>query len=480
MFLLLLVSCATDQAPVLKGESIGSCSYTSPFSGTKECREYYNTDADYAEADCKDLETTFGAGELCEVEEILGYCIFEDDGVQVRAAVEGDDPSSCGSNRFGCETFARGYWQPAANCDGNDEIVVLNNPWPQPEKVCMDAIEGEPPGLSEDGEVCTWQLVSGATEEGRNFSDYASCDIVRRQRPYGPSPGNARADEPDARMDDPTYVAELDWVRDQVSAASCDCCHSAVAPQGAAVFDTDFAGNMANQFNDRGIAMAAGWIPTIGFGTFPPEENNGFVRSSPENPNLSIIPSTDPQRMIAFFEAEAAMRGLKKADFAGDTYGAGPLDEQRLYRPEECSAEEGVGLDGVLSWLPGRARYIYVLEADSASPTVPPNLDLPEGTLWRVDLPPDGAPVRSGSVVYGEVPEGMFQVYPESGEAPALEVGKEYYLYVMADILYPISRCTFTFGEEPQAEGCNSAVGGGTGLLGVVVGLAAINRRRRR
>ncbi len=478
MILLLLLSCATDQAPVLKGDSIGSCAYKSPFSGAQECREYFEAEAAFAEADCKDLETSFAAGEACGVEEVLGYCIFEQDGVQIRATVEGDDASKCGSNRFGCETFARGYWQPAANCAGSDEIVVLSDPWPQPEKVCMDPIEGEPEGLSEGGQVCTWQLVSGVTEEGRNFSDYADCDIIRRQRPYGPAPGNALSAAVDPRMEDSAYVADLDWVRDQVSAASCDCCHSAKAPEGAAVFDTDFNGNMANQFNDRGIAMAAGWIPTIGFGTFPPEENNGFSRSSPENPNLSIIPSTDPQRMIAFFEAEAALRGLNKADFAGDTYGAGPLDEQRLYRPEVCSAEEGVAPDGTLRWLPGRARYIYVMEADADSPTVPPNLDLPEGTLWRVDLPADGSPVRSETVVYGQVPEGMFQVYPESGAPLALEEGKEYYLYVTADILYPISRCVFTFGEEPAAEGCNSAVGGGAGLLGVVVGMVALRRRR--
>ncbi|MBK7760640.1 MAG: hypothetical protein IPI35_30405 [Deltaproteobacteria bacterium] len=238
------------------------------------------------------------------IESVLGTCTYVSDGIQVRTTVEGDDPSKCGSQRFGCETFARGVWTPAANCDGGDEIVVLEDPFPLPERVCIDPLPGEPEGQSEDGQVCTWQVVSGATEEGRHFSDYAECDIIRRQRPYGAAPANARANEEDPRMDDPAYVAEVDWVRDQLRAGSCDCCHSSAAPNGPAIFDAEFEGNLLNQFNDRGLAMAAGWIPTIGFGTYPPEENNGFERSSPEDPYLSIIPTTDQARMMAIFEDE--------------------------------------------------------------------------------------------------------------------------------------------------------------------------------
>jgi len=426
------------------------------------------------------LESTFVSGSACELEEVLGYCIFEQDGMQVRAAVEGSDDNKCGTNKFGCETFANGYWEPASVCTGEDEIVVLDDPFPVPEQICTDPIEGEPPGLSEGGQVCTWQIVSGATEEGRRFSDYADCSVIQRQRPYSPVDPNPLVNEPDSRMEDPTYVAELDWVRGQLQASACDCCHSAMAPSGASVFNSDFDGNMANMFNDRGIAMGAGWISTEGFGTYQPEENNGFWRSSPDDPHLSAIPTTDPERMIAFFEGEASHRGLNKADFEGDSYGAGPLDVQRFYEPEACSTQEGIDKDGVIYWLPGKVRYLWVLKKGSLSPTVPPNMDTPDGTLWRIDLPMEGSPVASGTITYGEVPEGMSQAYPTDGSPEALVEGEEYYLYAAADIMYPISRCVFTYGDPVKAEGCNTGTASGVGIFGAVVGVVGLMGRRRR
>jgi hypothetical protein len=474
---LLLLSCAPE-AIALRGESIGSCSYTSSFSGEPECRDYF--DATDAEADthCADDDAVFEADVVCAVENVLGTCTYESDGFQIRTTVEGTDGTKCGSNQFGCETFAAGVWTPGPSCNGDDEILVLEDPFPLAEKICVDPIEGEAPGQSEDGQVCTWQNVSGATEEGRAFSDYAECDTIRRMRPYTAVPANTLSEEADPRMEDPTYVAELDWVRGQLRSGSCDCCHSAVAPDGPAVFDLDFEGNMANQFNDRGLAMGAGWIPTIGFGTYPPEENNGFERSSPEDPYISIVPTTDQPRMMAFFANELALRGRTQDEFADDIYGAGPLDAQLNYEPQACADGEGIGSDGVLRWAPGRARYIWVLEKGSLSPTVAPNLDLPEGTLWRVDLPLDGSPVASETVVYGTVPSGMTQVYPAEGAPVALEAGKEYYLYVTADVLYPISRCVFTAGEDAPAEGCDTS-GGAVGGAGALLGLAALARRRR-
>ncbi len=473
----LLLACSSEK-PVLKGDSIGSCSYTSPFSKLPECRDFYGAEVGEAEANCAHVDATFQEGVPCEVANQLGTCTFEEDGVQIQATVEGTDASNCGSNRFGCEVFANGYWEPSSTCSGTDEIEVLDDPFPQPVQECSDPLPGEPAGQSANGQVCTWDMVSGATEEGRHFSDYAQCAPVIRQRGYTAVPANPLADEPDPRMDDPEYVAEVDWVRGQVESGSCECCHSSVASEGAAVFNTDFEGNFANQFNDRGLAMAAGWIPTIGFGTYPPEQNNGFERSSPEDPYLSIIPTTDQARMMAFFEGELTHRGVVPDDFAGDTQGAGPLDEQLAYEPEQCSDAEGIGSDGTLRWLPGRARYIYVLAADATSPTVPPNLDLPDGTSWRVDLPADGSPVESETVVYGQVPAGMIQVFPASGPPEALVPGKEYYLYVSADVLYPISRCIFTAGEDAPRTGCNTGAAGG-GLASLALAAAGLLRRRR-
>ena len=477
--LFVLAACAPTEV-VLRGPSVGSCSYVSSFSGLPECRDFHDATDEEAEAHCADDGAVFEPGVACDVDDVLGTCTYEADGFQIRTTVEGTDASECGSNRFGCETFAGGVWEPAANCDGTDELVVLDDPWPWPELVCADPLPGEPPGAS-DGQVCTWQVVSGATEAGRAFSDYAECEVIRRQRPYSPVPANPLADEADARMDDAAYVAELDWVRGQLRSASCECCHSQLAPDGPSVFDVDFEGNMANQFSDRGLAMAAGWIPTVGFGTYPPEDNNGFSRNSAENPDHSAFPTTDQARMLAFFTAELAHRGKVADDFAGDLYGAGPLDAQLYYEPDVCTPEEGVDADGVLHWAPGRARFVYVLEQGSLSPTVPPNLDTPEGTLWRLDLPPDGDPVASGTVTYGEVPAGMTQVWPADGAAPpALEAGKEYYLYATADVLFPISRCVFVAGEATPPAGCDSRGGASTaGLGGALLVLAAALHRRR-
>ena len=91
----------------------------------------------------------------------------------------------------------------------------------------------------------------------------------------------------------------------------------------------------------------------------------------------------------------------------------------------------------------GDVRYLYVLEADATTPTVPPNLDLPDGTLWRVDVGVDGAPLESG-VSYGEVPSGAAQAFPAEGAAPVeLVSGRAYYLAAFVDIIQPATRCVF-------------------------------------
>jgi hypothetical protein len=84
------------------------------------------------------------------------------------------------------------------------------------------------------------------------------------------------------------------------------------------------------------------------------------------------------------------------------------------------------------------------MEATSGSPGVPPNLDLPVGTVWRVDAPWTLGPVASGAVKYGTVPPGFVQRAPASGAPPALVSGRQYYLYVLADIAVPNTRCLFT------------------------------------
>ena len=255
--------------------------------------------------------------------------------------------------------------------------------------------------------------------------------------PPKPTKSNKVAD--DARMDDPEYVEELAWVRSQIQASACTCCHSNDAPLGASNWDIDAGGNWTRTFLDSGLAFGAGWIDSTSFGMFPPEDNNGFDRSIG-------VPSTDPARMQAFFLNELEHRGLTEEDFVNAPPFGGPLYTQLVHEPGPCENGEGVLPDGTIRWTGGDARYVYVLETGSGNPTVPPNLDRPDGTLWRIDVPSDGTPMASETVRYGEVPSGTLQRLPaDDAPPPALEAGREYYLYVTKDVIQPVTRCLFTY-----------------------------------
>jgi hypothetical protein len=285
-------------------------------------------------------------------------------------------------------------------------------------------------------------MISAATEEGRHFEDYASCDRVRTQRPYYGAPTEPNALRDDPRMSDPAYVAEVNWLKQQISSTACVCCHSTRAPEGTSNWYIDQPGNFINGFHARGLAMGAGWIDTVSFGTFPPEQNNGFKRADATTPAETIFVTTDQARVRRFFEAELAYRGIKRTDFPAQSYGAGPLDDQRMYQPTACEQGEGVGADGTMTWRLGPARYVYVLAAGSSNPGAPPNLDQPAGTLWRFDVPWTGDAVPSGTVKYGAAPGGT--LVKTTGEAPKLISGQQYYLVVLADIAQPNTRCLFT------------------------------------
>ena len=442
------LACQRSEVPSVPEKVVGHCVYVNRFSSLQECRDYLGewAEADAAE-DCEDQGSKVVLDSSCDVEERLGYCFLGgEDARWTRISLPGVDAQKCGSMQRGCELFGGGVFDPAPLCGG--KVVEGGDTglptFRQPVRTCRDPRPGEPPGQSAGGQVCTWEMISGATEPGRRFEDYASCDRVRTQRPYYPVPPAQNAEREDPRLREPAYAAEVAWVRSQIEATACVCCHSTRSPKGPSNWFVDSPGNFINSFNPRGLAMGAGWINTVGFGAYRPEDNNGFSRATPERPHDSIFVTTDAARIARFFEAELAHRGHTREDFAGMTYGAGPLDSQRLFRPEACEPGVGLGADGVLSWRGGKARYVYVLEAEASSPTVPPNLDLPEGTLWRVEVPEGGSPIASGSVRYGTVPAGMAQRFPQVGAPVPLTSGKRYYLYVLADIVQPITRCVFT------------------------------------
>jgi len=146
--------------------------------------------------------------------------------------------------------------------------------------------------------------------------------------------------------------------------------------------------------------------------------------------------------MLAFFQGELDHRGVTNDYIQSFPDIGGPLIVQRDFVPEACGAGEGVDAAGNLVWNGGEARYLYVLSSSSANPGLPPNLDLPVGTLWRADVSYDVAPFPSG-VAYGVLPAGGLQFYPESGAPEDLVPGQQYYLYVLRDVVIPLARCLF-------------------------------------
>jgi hypothetical protein len=448
--LLALVGCGkTSGVPTLPEKVVGHCTYVNQFSQSPECRDYVGEWSDaQATSDCKAQRSTVELGTKCDVAERLGYCILTgSNGQFTRISLPGSDASKCGSSKRGCELFGGGVFDPATVCGGVSADPSAGSGLPtfqQPSLSCVPPREGEAPGASDGGLVCTWEMISGATEEGRRFEDYASCDRVRTQRPYYAAPTEENATRDDPRLRDAAYSSELQWVRSQIEATACVCCHSTRAPKGTSNWYVDQPGNFLNGFYDRGVAMGAGWISTVGFGAYPKQHNNGFGRATPDRPNDTIFVTTDAERMKAFFVAEAQARGLKVEDFANERYGAGPLDAQRAYVPGACEDGEGVAADGTFTWVGGAARYLYVLGSTSTSPGVPPNLDTPEGTRWRIDVPWDGQPVTTGQVRYGVAPAGFAQKFPATGAPEALVKGQQYYLYVLQDIGVPVTRCLFT------------------------------------
>lgn len=446
-------SCNGFPIPDLPEKVVGYCVYKNAFSGYEECKDYVgNWTVKEATDDCSNAGSTINLDKKCSIadDKRFGDCVFIVDKAKEKYAVVAlpvNDKTKCESMERGCEFFGGGSFVPTDICGGktnNGPTETL--PVFQPGKYeCQDPKDGDKAGQGPNGQICTMNAISGATEPGRSYFKYGNCELVRSQRPYYPAPPEKGWDKDDARMKDPAYVKENNWVKEQVLATACVCCHSTNAPKGTSNWYIEAGPNWINSMSDNALAMGAGWISSVGFGAYPKDQNNGFSRPTPADPNHTIFTTTDDARMRKFFEAELSHRGKKRSDFSGEIYAAGPLDTQRLYKPEECKGSQSIEADGTINWGTGEARYIYVMKADTNSPGVPPNLDIPEGTMWKVDVKYDGGtPIASGKIKYGEVPDGALQAFPKEGQPAAIEAGQKYYLYVLKDIANPLARCIVT------------------------------------
>jgi len=441
-----LAACATPAEDPFISDAIGRCTYVNGFNDRNECKEYLGSSwtQDAMQDNCESPVPGSDPGLLeldlgCPQDDLLGVCYVDAGTIEANTLyfLNGDG-YDCSGLAVGC-SFAGGEFAPAAACGGEDPLPPQGTTvFPPLELNCVDPIEGEPAGNGPDGQVCTWEAISASTEEGRSFDDYASCDTVRKQRPYYAVDTETGTPDDDPRYSDPEWQEEYEWVNSQVEASACICCHKpGLAPDGPSQWWLGQEGIWTDALSDEGVGMMAGVVDSTAFGAFHPDDNNGFSRL------MTGMPSTQPKRMRAFFLDALARRGLTEADLADATPFGGPLYDQLIYEPGVCADDVGVAADGTMNWVGGRARYVYVLEADAQNPAVPPNLDLPDGTLWRVDVSPQDNPITDG-IVYGEQPDGAFQAFPESGAPPELIAGEDYYLYVLADIYQPLTRCLFT------------------------------------
>lgn len=338
----------------------------------------------------------------------------------------------------------------AANVRFREDVIpvtrveqALKGVFIPPYSTCVEPRDGER-GSGPDGKVCINVAISGATEPGKSFAAYGSCDLVRTQRPYWPAPPTKQAAADDPRFEDDRYLAELAWVGAQIAATGCVCCHdSRVAP--ASQWDIALGPLWLDSLSDNGLALFAGLADSSVLGAYPPADNFGFDRER------TGIPSTDSARMETFMREELARRGIsERAARAVPPFG-GPIYENRVRKPTSCGAGEGITPEGRVLWRGGDARYVYVLAEDSENPGVPPNLDLPEGTLWRLDVLASQPPVASG-LAFGSTPEGSFQAFPERTPAASLRVGSRYQLTVLRDVGLPLANCTFEFGRALPGE----------------------------
>jgi hypothetical protein len=97
--------------------------------------------------------------------------------------------------------------------------------------------------------------------------------------------GAAPPPDPDPRLRDPDYL----WLRAQIDRCTCACCHtSSYGGPGAYSWDLDFRPNWIDSATDWSLGVLAG---------INPSENQ-------------LLPSEDPERVLAIVNQEIARREL--------------------------------------------------------------------------------------------------------------------------------------------------------------------------
>jgi len=339
----------------------------------------------------------------------------------------------------------------------SDEVLWLltESPLLYPTKECRavgDVDKPVPESSIERGEngeeqVCVWENTTGHAPEGMTFTDVADCSKVFTQAPsWFVEPSQVYASDSSVLEDD-EYAAESGWVADQIRGSGCACCHASSVGSGhTSGFDVDAPQVWTDSFEDYQLAMISGIFDEHRyFGILPSSENHGFSREE------TMFPTTDPQRMRAFFLSELERRNATQAEFDEAERVLQSFFSRLFEEPTECVAPWTGIEDGTIIWnSDGGVRQLYLLKEDAVTPGFPPTEDMPVGTVWALYVKPDASPIVSGQVGIGDTPEGTEQVVPVDGVSPELEEGATYRLFATPDFqLIRELNCTFVHTTSP-------------------------------
>ncbi len=337
------------------------------------------------------------------------------------------------------------------------EVLKLLNESPllYPTRECQDLdtldidVPPESIEIAEDGteQVCVWENTTGTVPEGHSFNEVADCDKVFTQAPsWFIKPSQLYESDP-ALMEDEAYRTESEWVAGQIRSAGCACCHASSIESGnTSGFDVDAPLVWTDTIKNHQLAQMTGLYPEHrNFGYLDPSENHGFSRED------TMFPTTDPERMRAFFVSELARRNVPQADQDEGERILQSFFSRLTEAPTECvSPWTGFEEDKIIWPSDGGVRQMYLLEEDALTPGFPPVLDLPDGTVWALYVEPNGDPILSGEVALGDVPEGAKQIIPADGSTPVLEDGVTYRLFATPDFqLIRELNCSFVHNNPP-------------------------------
>lgn len=293
--------------------------------------------------------------------------------------------------------------------------------------------------------VCAWNLFSGNVPEGLYFNDVASCDGPFTQGPSWFTKPRRIFTSDDSLADDADYVRELTWVADQIHASGCACCHDSALNSGnVSGFDVNAPFPWTDTMTNAQLSMGTGQFDDhLLFGHIDPDDNHGFDRTQ------TLFASNDPMRMRAFFQSEFDRRGGDQDDLDEAQRQFDALFGRTREEAGECiSPFEGIE-DGKMVWNGDEVRQLYITEVGTTNPGFPPNLDLPENTVWAIYVDDDGAGIASGDLAIGDVPTGSTQVMPTDGSAPMLEIGRTYRMYAAPDFMRNNeANCTFVYAPS--------------------------------